>query len=302
MSARELWLFATLWSLREYPARHREWGWERKFEAIRQAGFDGVMSPPRPELARRGTLRYLAITSVRTCGAVRPVLAAAHDLGAEGIGVQLGVPGLPLAAALRLAERVHTEAARLRLPYAVETHRATFTELPEHLVALRAAFRRRVGAPLPVCLDFSHVALVRHLAPERIWPALTRLPGFLSATRQLHLRPANGHHAQLPVCSAAGPPTPEYRAWRDGFARPLLHRLATLRSAAPLLAVPELGHAAPSYGLSTHGDTWREVLHVTRDLRRIWRQAGGAPPAAARLTTPGSRPAGTAREARGSGA
>ena len=61
VGARPLWLFATLWSLRKYPTVRREWTWERKFSAIRAAGFDGVFSPPIPAIAERGTLRYLAV-------------------------------------------------------------------------------------------------------------------------------------------------------------------------------------------------------------------------------------------------
>ena len=69
-SRRPLWLFATLWSLRQYPTRSREWSWGRKFGAIRAAGFDGVFSPPLPALEERGGLRYLAVTSVDSAAGV----------------------------------------------------------------------------------------------------------------------------------------------------------------------------------------------------------------------------------------
>jgi hypothetical protein len=39
----------------------------------------------------------------------------------------------------------------------------------------------------------------------------------------------------------------------------------------PVWVVPELGHAAPSYGLTGFGDTWRDVLTVVKDLRQLWR-------------------------------
>ena len=51
---RPLWLFASLWSLRQYPTERREWSWSKKFAAIRAAGFEGLFSPPCPELADRG--------------------------------------------------------------------------------------------------------------------------------------------------------------------------------------------------------------------------------------------------------
>ena len=39
-------LCATVWSLRQYPSEEEEWSWARKFSAIEEAGFDGLMSPP----------------------------------------------------------------------------------------------------------------------------------------------------------------------------------------------------------------------------------------------------------------
>ncbi len=270
--SRPLWLFATLWSLREYPTRPREWSWTRKFTAIHDAGFDGIMSPPVPTLAARGDLRYLAITSLQLPREVGPALRAARDLGALAIGIQLGRPETSLSAALRLALRIRDVAQRLELPFAIETHRATFTELPETMAALQVAYRKECGENLPVCLDYSHVAVVRHLVPEITWPTLLRQqPAALANTHQFHLRPFNAHHAQLPVLNARGRRTPEYLAWRDQFAAPLLHHLRNRRTAAPVLAVPEIGHAAPAYGLSTHGDTWRDTLAVARDLRALWK-------------------------------
>jgi sugar phosphate isomerase/epimerase len=49
-------VYATAWSLREYPTKSGEWSWADKFAAIKAAGFDGIMSPPREELADRGDL------------------------------------------------------------------------------------------------------------------------------------------------------------------------------------------------------------------------------------------------------
>jgi hypothetical protein len=271
--ARSFALFATVWSLRQYPTATREWSWARKFAAIRAGGFDGLMSPPRPELGDRGDLRYLAITSLVEPSAVEPTLRAAQALGAEAIGIQFGRPATTPAAALRLLRRIRAVAAELALPFAIETHRATFTERPEPFLALLRAYRRATGEALPVCLDYSHFAVVRHLTAEASWTTLLAQPAFLAQAAQLHLRPFNAHHAQLPILDARGRRTPEYREWRDRFAAPLLARLRA-DGGGPLRAVPELGHAAPAYGLSTHGDTWRDTLTVTRDLRALWAAAG----------------------------
>ena len=86
---RSLHLFATLWSLRQYPSAQREWPWAKKFAAIRAAGFDGVFSPPIPAIAERGALHYLAVTSLGGKSDCTLPFAAARDLGAVAMDVQL---------------------------------------------------------------------------------------------------------------------------------------------------------------------------------------------------------------------
>jgi hypothetical protein len=272
VSSRPLWLFATLWSLRQYPTRAREWSWARKFAAIRAAGFDGVFSRVQPELAERGDLRFLAVTSIDAPRQVGPDLTAAKKGGALAIGVQLGDYDTPLADAVALAVRIRDAARDLGLPYAIENHRDTFTETPEATLALCRAFRRRTGETLPLCLDHSHFAVVRHFAPGTFWDRLREPAELLAAATQFHLRPFNGHHCQIPVLDARGRFTPEYRDWR-AYAGELFAYLKSRPGADPVLAVPELGNAAPAYGLSCFGDTWRDAVAEARDLRRAWRRA-----------------------------
>lgn len=267
-ATRSLWLFASLWSLRQYPSRAHEWSWEKKFQVIRTAGFDGVFSPPLPVLRERGNLRYLAVTSLDTPGKVAPVLSAAKKLGALGIDVLLGNYKTTPADAVTLAVRIRDVARALALPFAIETHRGTFTETPETTLALCEGYRRMTGEMLPLCLDHSHFAIVRHLAPP-FWDRLREPPGLLRAATQLHLRPFNGHHCQIPVLTSAGRRTPEYRAWLD-YAKLLLAHLRAQSSPDPVLVVPEIGHAAPEYRLSCFPDTWRDVIALTSDLRRLW--------------------------------
>ena len=272
-SSRPLWLFASLWSLRQYPTKAREWPWAKKFSAIRAAGFDGVFAPPQPWVAERGALRYLAVTSLDAPRKIAPALQAAKDLGALAIDVQLGDYDMPLREAVRLTVRIRATARELALPFAIETHRDTFTETPEATLALARGYRRATGETLPLCLDHSHFAIIRHLAPGTYWERLREPAGLLAAATQFHLRPFNGHHCQIPVLNAAGRRTPEYRDWQ-AYAAALFTHLQRQRTTAPVLAVPEMGNAAPAYGLSCFGDTWADVQALTRDLRRQWRAAG----------------------------
>lgn len=269
---RPLWLFATLWSLRQYPTRAREWSWAKKFSAIRKAGFEGVFSPPIPALQARGDLHYLAVTSLADPKNVETALRTAHALGPIAIDVQLGDYDSKLADMIKLAVRIRDVARELALPFAIETHRNTFTETPEVTVALGRGYREATGEILPLCLDHSHFAVVRHLARDAFWENLKEPAELLGAATQFHLRPFNGHHCQIPVLDARGRRTPEYRDWQV-YAASLFDFLHTQKTQAPVLAVPELGHAAPAYGLSCFGDTWLDAQAVARDLRKQWRTA-----------------------------
>jgi hypothetical protein len=268
---RRLWIFASLWSLRQYPARLREWSWDKKFAAIQQAGFTGVFSPPIPALAARGDLRYLAVTSLDSPAKVAPALTSAAKLGALAIDIQLGDYDTPLTQAVKLAVHIRKVARDLNLPFAIETHRNTFTETPEVTQALCERYAQLTGEYLPLCLDHSHFAVIRHLAPGTYWEHLSQPRLQLESATQFHLRPFNGHHCQIPVLDSRGRGTPEYRDWQV-YVRDLFAYLHRQTSTEPVIAVPELGNAAPAYGLSCFGDTWRDVLRVNRDLQRLWRE------------------------------
>jgi hypothetical protein len=268
-----MWIFASLWSLRQYPSLKREWTWARKFATIREAGFTGIFSPPIPALETRGDLKYLAVTSLDTPAKVQPALTAAVKLGALAIDIQLGDYDTPLPKAVQLAVHIRKVARDLNLPFAIETHRDTFTETPEVTQALCERYAQITGERLPLCLDHSHFAVIRHLAPGTYWSRLSEPQLQLESATQFHLRPFNGHHCQIPVLNARGQRTPEYRDWLV-YAQDLFGHLRTQSSSDPVLVVPELGNAAPAYGLSGFGDTWRDVLRLHDDLRKLWHTPG----------------------------
>ena len=269
MKPRELWLFGTLWSLRQYPSKSREWSWAKKFSALREAGFDGVFSPPLPFLAERGHLRYLAVTSLGVDSEFTKPFRDAKALGALAIDVQLCDWDTPLADAVKVALKIREAAGKEGLPFAIENHRDTFTETPEKTLALAEAYQAACGEVMPCCLDHSHYAVVRHLKPADFWEYLRQPESLLQAATQLHLRPFNGHHCQIPVLFANGRRTPEYKDWL-AYATSLLRYLKDQPAETPVLAVPEIGNAAPPYGLSCFPDTWKDVVTVVKDLRHVW--------------------------------
>ncbi len=266
---RPLHLFATMWSLRQYPSAEKEWTWTRKFAAIRAAGFDGVFSPPIPVIAERGALQYLAVTSLGTGSNCTVPFAAARALGAVAIDVQLCDYDTPLSEAVTVVKRIRAAARAHGLPFAIETHRDTFTETPEATAALAKAYAMDTGKTLPLCLDHSHFAVVRHLPPGQLWARLREPKPLLRAAVQFHLRPFNGHHCQLPALTPSGKRTPEYLDWLSYVAELFAHEQRR-RTAKPMLVVVEIGHAAPAYRLSGFPDTWRDVRRVAADLRALW--------------------------------
>jgi hypothetical protein len=168
--------------------------------------------------------------------------------------------------------RIRAAARANGLPFAIETHRDTFTETPEATVALAAAYRAATGGTLPLCLDHSHFAVVRHLPPKELWNRLSHPASLLRAATQFHLRPFNGHHCQLPALTPEGRRTPEYRDWL-AYAGALFAAERARQTGAPCQVVVELGHDAPAYRLSGFPDTWRDAVAVAADLRRLWRAA-----------------------------
>ena len=206
------------------------------------------------------------------------LLAAQHAAGAELVNVQLGTGDTTTAAALRSALRLRAAATRCDIPWAIETHRNTATETPERLAALAAAYTRRTREPLPLTLDASHHALVKHLRPANFASALLSRPDLIQAARMVHLRPFNGQHAQVPVTDARNRLTPEFKTWLD-FAEQLLRVwLAGPRPGGELWIVPEIGPATPhGYNLSVFPDAWSQARRCHTELRRLCAALGFRP-------------------------
>ena len=263
-------LFATQWSVRWYPSQENEWPWPEKFQAIRDAGFDGVMSTPIPELSERGDLTFWAIGSLGVGHDLRPFFEQATTLGAAGATVQPCDVETPLEDCVDVVKNIQKIAGEFGLYTGIETHRDTFTETPERTWDMADAYQRSEQQLLPLCFDHSHFAVVRHLSPP-YWPQLKGREDLLAHARQFHLRPFSGHHCQIPATFDGERRTPEYLDWLE-FAGELFGFIKT-RCQGEIFVVPELGNANPSYGLSCFPDVWRDACVAGADLRRVWNEA-----------------------------
>jgi hypothetical protein len=272
-------LFAKGWTFAHHPRRARTWSLNRRLRETAAAGFDGYHASGARGLdaarVQAHGLRFWGQCDIAARRDIRPALQAMRDADAETVLVQLGDHDQPAHVALDLARRVMAEADRLGLAITIETHRDTCTETPEKIYELADAFARAEGRPLPLTWDFSHFILVKHLAPP-FARCLTERPDLVQSARSFHLRPCNGHHAQVPVRDPGGRLTPEFRDWLRFVTALFELWLAGPRPGGELLACPELGgRNTNGYCLGTFPDPWRETRDCARHLKRLWRQAGG---------------------------
>ena len=161
---------------------------------------------------------------------------------------------------------------RLGVPCDIEVHRDTCTETPEKTYAIAAGYQRATGELLPVTWDFSHLAVVKHLAPP-YWERLLVAPKLIQHARQFHFRPFNGHHCQVPVTNGAGRLSVEFSQWL-----PFLHKtievfLAGAPSAVEVFVCPEMGPVRGGYNFAQLPSSWDDARRLRQIIDRAWGKA-----------------------------
>jgi hypothetical protein len=228
------------------------------------------MSPPREEIAGRGDLVYWAIGSLGVEHDPAPYFAEIKALGATHATIQPCDVDTPLADAINVIVNVLHAAKEAGIPATIECHRDTFTETPEKMWALYDGYREKTGETMPTCFDHSHFAVVRHFAAP-YWPKLNERPDVLADCPRFHMRPFSGHHCQIPATFDGVKRTPEYEDW-SAYAKELITFMKAKGTATDIHMVPELGNAAPAYGLSCFPDIWVDAKVIGADLRRWWKE------------------------------
>lgn len=266
---------ANPWTLTEYPGADDEWAFRRKLEFFAEAGCAAVTL----DAADKEAVREQRALSLRLCGFFKETdgrslerqYLTQVEAGAETINCFLGSPETPFEEAVAYLGRLHELETEHGVPCHVETHRATMTENPDFARRLFEEARQRFGAWPRVCWDHSHLAVVKHFGFAELEPWLGRFDrGLIAASRQLHLRPFNAHHAQIPVTNAEGEETPEFKDWL-AFARRRLQEWADEHeSAEDLWLVPELGPICHGYGLSVFPDVTGQLRYLVERLREAF--------------------------------
>ena len=262
---------ANLWTLLSHP-----WTLDEKLDAIVAAGFDGVCWAPSTELtdglAARGLL-FVGGMATGSKGQLKPLLAELAASGARHVNVQLGAHDTLLDEALELTLELMREGAALGLEPAVESHRGTCTETPEKLYALSDAYLHATGTLLPVSWDFSHYGVVKHLVPTEFASRLLTRPDLVQRARQFHLRPFNGHHAQVAITDAHGRLTREVEDWLP-FAETVLSCWidGNRDTENEIFVCPELGPREGGYALSTFPDSWEDAVVLRGEIDKMWQR------------------------------
>jgi hypothetical protein len=266
---------ANLWSLWDYPSTSEPWSLEQQLDAVKGAGFDGFTAQLGPAHAREAEKREMFVVGYFSSGdedGFTELLKSQKDAGARHVNVQLADHDTDPGDALRLALWLMEEAERIGgLEPSIEVHRDTCTETPEKTYALADGYFKATGKLLPMTWDFSHLAVVKHLAPETYVERLLVRPDLIQRSQQFHFRPFNGHHCQVPVTRGDGSLTQEINDWLPFVG-------ATMRTwlegnAGPdrvLIAVPEMGPVRGGYNLAHLPNSWEEAIRLRPLLETLW--------------------------------
>lgn len=264
---------ASLWTLTGYGGKSGEWTVDQKLARIKKAGFDGFLGRVpvvTPELVQKHDLVFAATVDMGLAKDVKPKLLAIKEAGARCVNVQMLDHDTPTKRAVSLARKIMDVAGELEMDVAIEVHRDTCTETPEKAYALASGFEKAEKRLLKMTFDFSHPAVVKHLAPSNYWSRLAERIDLIQLAQQFHFRPFNGHHAQIPAKNHKGELTPEFLDWLP-FAEKVIE--TWLEAATPgreMFVCPEQG--PPGYFLSVFPDRWKDVQAIRDEVAKIWKR------------------------------
>lgn len=264
-------LMCSLGTLGGYGGKKGEWTVAQKLRKIRKAGFDGFLGRVHlltPEEVEASGLIFACTTDMGGVDQVEPKLSACKAHGARCVNVQMLDHDTPTELAVTVARAVMAFAEKVALDVSIEVHRDTCTETPEKAYALAEGFEKAEGKPLKMTWDFSHPAVVKHLAPP-YWDRLAVRPDLMQLANQYHFRPFNGHHAQVPALGKGGKPTPEFLDFMVFADRVLEHWLQKAGPGREMFACPE--QIGGGYFLSVFGDRFKDVKAIRKALRKSFK-------------------------------
>jgi len=269
-------LFAALWSFREHPSAQAEWTLDQKFAEAKRCGFEAVNTRPDPAIpglcAKHG-LEFV-VTIDAEGSDYRENLRQARAMNPKRVNVQLCDHDTPPAEAARVWLAMQPIADDLGLQIDLELHRNTATEVPEKAYEIADIFQKATGKTIRFCADFSHFAVVKSLAPPYA-PFLLARPDLIAPIRQIHARPFNGHHAQIPATDGAGNLSPEFIPWLAFMDEFFALMLKTATPQDVFYVCAEFGPVVSGYGLSCFPNPWQDQVRTRDELQKLWQKRCG---------------------------
>jgi hypothetical protein len=263
--------FAAEWTLADQPLAGKAWTLEEKITQAKKGGFQAFASGPSGEVAtlcQRHGLEYLCYIGgdPKSCA---EQLRAAAKLRPVRVNAQILDHDTPPKIAVVAWIKMLALADQLGLELDLETHRDTCTETPEKIYEIAALYQKATGKKIRFSWDFSHIAVVKHLNPPYAERILIR-PELVRLARQVHLRPFNGHHCQVPATNGKGRPSPEIAPYLEFVEAFFACWFQGATGGEVLYACPEFGPIRSGYGLSCFPDVWKDALYLRKKTETIW--------------------------------
>jgi hypothetical protein len=265
--------FAGLWTMQDQTSGGKRWSLEDGFKQAKKAGFgagpDGF-SPDLVPLCKKYGLDFVAYIDF-TMKNYREKLAAVQAAQPARINVQMCDHDTLPTEAVKVWIAAEKLAVKMGLNVDLEVHRDTCTETPEKVYEIAALYKKATGKKLRFCWDFSHLAVVKHIYPPYASRLLVR-PDLVQLARQLHFRPFNGHHCQIPATDGKGHATPEIKPYLQFIDDLFACWLAGAKGGEVLYVCPEYGPTASGYGLSSFSDPWQDAIYLRAQTEALWKK------------------------------
>jgi len=264
--------FANFWTMQNQPSKEKEWSREEKFKQAKKAGFTtmgGGTEADVPGLCEKYGMDWVCY--INGNATYKEALRAAQATKAARVNVQLLDHDTPPVEALKLWLKMEAEAEKLGINIDLEVHRDTCTETPEKTYEIADRYKKATGKKIRLCFDYSHIAVVKHLGPPYAERLLVR-PDLVQLSRQVHFRPFNGHHCQVPATDGKGNDTPEFKDYLDFVDAFFTCWLKGAKGGEVLYACPEFGPFGSGYGLSVFTNVWKDAILLREKTDALWKK------------------------------
>lgn len=273
--------FAGMWTLIHQPDidnPKKEWSAEEKFKQAKKAGFDAIGAGADPSLVPLAK-KYkmdLVIYIDSNAKTYKDRLDSAAKCNPSRINVQMcDHDTLPKdAVKVWLAMMEYAKKIGLADIIDLEVHRDTCTETPEKTYEIAKLYQQKTKKKIQMCFDFSHFAVVKHIYPPYKNRLLVERLDLTQNARQMHLRPFNGHHCQVPLTNGKGRLCPEGKAYVEFVGDLLAEWLkgSRAKAGATLYLCPEFGPRCSGYGLTTFPDVWKDACLLRKETDKLWKK------------------------------